>query len=111
MAHIKLSQPLDYETKTHHSLVVRVENENKLAAETIVDIEVIDVNDNIPVFCNIMKGSVPENEQSGSFVLQVQATDADGTEANNQVLELYEFIFLPHVEHLLLHVIVNLAVS
>lgn len=57
-----------------------------MAAETVVDIEVLDVNDNIPVFRDIKKGSVLENEPRGVPVMQVRAIDADGTSANNQVL-------------------------
>jgi len=51
----------------------------------VVDIEVLDVNDNIPVFRDIKKGSVLENEPRGVPVMQVRAIDADGTSANNQV--------------------------
>lgn len=90
MADIKLSQLLDYERNTQYSLIVRVRNRNELAAETMIEIEVLDVNDNIPAFSEIAKGIVLENEPEGVPVIQVRATDADGTTANNQVLELYE---------------------
>ncbi|XP_032691269.1 DE-cadherin [Odontomachus brunneus] len=85
VADIKLSQSLDYERNTQYSLIVRVQNKNELAAETVIDIEVLDVNDNIPAFRDITKGSVLENEPQGVSVIRVQATDADGTSANNQV--------------------------
>lgn len=51
-----------------------------------VVIDVLDVNDNIPVFRDIKKGSVLENEPPGTPVMQVRAIDADGTSANNQVI-------------------------
>ncbi|EZA51390.1 DE-cadherin [Ooceraea biroi] len=85
VADIKLSQHLNYESNTQYSLIVRVQNKYQLAAETVVDIEVLDVNDNIPVFRDIKKGSVLENEPRGVPVMQVRAIDADGTSANNQV--------------------------
>lgn len=84
-AFIKLSQHLDYESNTVYSLIVRVQNKYQLATETVIDIEVEDVNDNIPVFREMKKGSVLENEPPGVPVMQVRAIDADGTSANNQV--------------------------
>ncbi|XP_043520392.1 DE-cadherin [Frieseomelitta varia] len=85
VADIKLSQHLDYESNTIYTLIVRVQNKYQLAAETVIDIEVLDVNDNIPVFREMKKGSVLENEPPGVPVMQVRAIDADGTSAHNQV--------------------------
>lgn len=61
------------------------QNKYNLAAETIVHIEVEDVNDNIPVFTEVGTGSVLENEPPGTPVMQVKAIDADGTSAHNIV--------------------------
>ncbi|XP_071628047.1 DE-cadherin isoform X1 [Temnothorax longispinosus] len=92
VADIKLAQHLDYESNTQYSLIVRVQNKYELAAETVVDIEVLDVNDNIPVFRDVKTGSVLENEPRGVPVMQVRAIDLDGTSANNQVsYELEDF--------------------
>ena len=85
VADIKLAQHLDYESNTVYTLIVRVQNKYQLAAETVIDIEVLDVNDNIPVFREMKKGSVLENEPPGVPVMQVKAIDADGTSAHNQV--------------------------
>lgn len=85
VADIKLAQHLDYESNTMYTLIVRVQNKYQLAAETVIDIEVLDVNDNIPVFREMKKGSVLENEPPGVPVMQVRAIDADGTSAHNQV--------------------------
>jgi len=93
VADIKLAQHLDYESNTQYSLIVRVQNKYQLAAETVVDVEVLDVNDNIPVFCDIKRGSVLENEPRGVSVMQVRAIDADGTSANNQVLKFHKLHF------------------
>lgn len=95
VADIKLSHHLDYESNTQYSLIVRVQNKYSLAAETVVDIEVLDVNDNIPVFRDIKRGRVLENEPRGVPVMQVRAIDADGTSANNQVLKLHKSHFVP----------------
>ncbi|XP_011307497.1 DE-cadherin [Fopius arisanus] len=84
-ADIKLAQHLDYESNTEYTLIVRVQNKYNLAAETLVNIEVLDVNDNIPVFREMKKGSVLENEPAGVPVMQVRAIDADGTSEHNQV--------------------------
>ena len=89
VADIKLSQHLDYESNTIYTLIVRVQNKYQLAAETVIDIEVLDVNDNIPVFREMKKGSVLENEPPGVPVMQVRAIDADGTSAHNQVRLLF----------------------
>lgn len=85
VADIKLAQHLDYESNTEYTLIVRVQNRYQLAAETKVAIEVLDVNDNIPMFREMKKGSVLENEPPGVPVMQVRAIDADGTTAHNQV--------------------------
>ncbi|XP_052754013.1 DE-cadherin isoform X2 [Galleria mellonella] len=84
-AYIKLGNHLDYEKITDYTLTVRIQNNYKLAAETIIQIEVEDVNDNIPIFSEIRSGSVLENEPPGTPVMQVRAFDADGTAANNQI--------------------------
>ncbi|KAJ8681926.1 hypothetical protein QAD02_017718 [Eretmocerus hayati] len=84
-ADIKLAKSLDYESNQQYTLIVRVQNAFQLAAETMIDIEVEDVNDNIPVFRELQKGSVLENEDPGTAVMQVRAIDADGTSAHNQV--------------------------
>ncbi|XP_066595703.1 DE-cadherin isoform X2 [Prorops nasuta] len=84
-ADIKLAQHMDYESNKVYTLIVRVQNKYQLAAETVVDIQVLDVNDNIPVFREMEKGSVLENEMEGVQVMQVRAIDGDGTEAHNQV--------------------------
>lgn len=94
VADIKLSQHLDYESNTLYTLIVRVQNKYQLAAETVIDIEVLDVNDDIPVFREMKKGSVLENEPPGVPVMQVRAIDADGTSAHNQVPHSRSF-FLP----------------
>ncbi|XP_026332342.1 DE-cadherin isoform X2 [Hyposmocoma kahamanoa] len=84
-AYLKLGHRLDYERITDYTLTVRVLNNYRLAAETIIYIKIEDVNDNIPIFSEIRSGTVLENEPIGTPVMQVRAIDADATSANNQV--------------------------
>ncbi|KAK4871853.1 hypothetical protein RN001_015977 [Aquatica leii] len=90
-AYISLGSPLDYETVTEYQLTVRVTNE-ELAASVTFEIKIEDVNDEIPTFIDSVTGSVLENEDSGTPVMQVRAIDKDGTTANNIVsYELQNF--------------------
>ena len=89
---ILLSKALDYETVTHYILTVRVRNDAGVAAETLLEIYVDDVNDESPTFIAVDSGSVLENSAPHTFVLKVQATDKDGTFPNNWVrYELRDF--------------------
>ena len=85
VAEIKLAKALDYETITEYTLRVRVQNKYGLAAETSIHIHVLDVNDNIPLFREMIKGSVLENEPPGTPIMQVRAIDFDGTSEHNKV--------------------------
>ncbi|GLH15736.1 DE-cadherin [Gryllus bimaculatus] len=84
-AYIKLGKRLDYEAINEYQLIVRVQNKDNLAAQQFIVIKVEDVNDVIPVFIDIVPGSVLENEPPGTPVMQVRAIDLDGTTAHNQV--------------------------
>jgi len=84
-AMLKLGRLLDYESISKYTLTVHAQNKYGLAATTTINVQVEDVNDNIPAFTEVVRGSVFENEPPGTSVMQVQAIDDDGTEANNQV--------------------------
>lgn len=56
-----------------------------MAAETSINIQLKDVNDNIPAFTEVVSGVVLENEPPGTPVMQVRAIDADATTEHNQV--------------------------
>ncbi|XP_069678927.1 DE-cadherin [Periplaneta americana] len=84
-AMVKLGRLLDYESISEYTLTIRVQNKYSLAATTTINIQVLDVNDNIPAFTEVLRGSVLENEPPGTPVMQVRAIDADGTEEHNQV--------------------------
>lgn len=84
-AQIKLGRYLDYESVSEYLLTVRVQNKYNLAAETQINVHLLDVNDNIPAFTEMVSGSVLEKEPRGTPVMQVRALDADGTSDHNQV--------------------------
>lgn len=65
-----------------------LQNKYNLAAETVLNIAVLDVNDNIPVFTEVASGTVLEHEPVGTPVMQVRAIDADGTSPHNQVTSI-----------------------
>ena len=76
--------PLDREQKSFYSLRVQVcdspLNPNAtLCSVTTMNITVLDVNDNSPVFNNShYSGAIAEDADVGDSVLRVHATDADG---------------------------------
>lgn len=86
-ADIFLNYNLDYERITFYNLTVRAENDGKqqLASECSVNIEVEDVNDEIPLFVEREQQTVLESMPAGTRVTQVQAIDKDGTSPNNIV--------------------------
>lgn len=86
-ADIFLNYNLDYERTTFYNLTVRAENDGnqQLASECSVNIEVEDVNDEIPLFVEREQQTVLESMPPGTRVTQVQAIDKDGTSPNNVV--------------------------
>ncbi|XP_050325410.1 DE-cadherin isoform X1 [Bactrocera neohumeralis] len=82
---IGLGKLLDYESVTEYTLTMIARNTYDLVAEHVIKVKVVDVNDNIPYFTEVNKGTLLENELPGTPVMQVRAFDMDGTEANNIV--------------------------
>lgn len=71
---IKLAKTLDYEDTQSYILTVRASNEPPMTlnSETRVNINVLDVNDNAPVFTpNQITRLVPENE--ANWMVRTQA--------------------------------------
>ncbi|XP_065668247.1 protocadherin-16 [Hydra vulgaris] len=74
---ISTTVSLDYEQKKEYQLEVKaIDSDSKIFDLCRVIIEVIDMNDNYPVFLQSMYTKVIEKVTS-SYVLQVQASDAD----------------------------------
>ncbi|XP_045482485.1 DE-cadherin [Harmonia axyridis] len=84
-AEITLGRPLDYETVPDYSLTVIVRNKEGLSTSTTLKVIIKDVNDEMPTFIDLLKGSVVENDIEGAVAMQVKADDKDGTSPNNLV--------------------------
>ncbi|HXJ01237.1 MAG TPA: cadherin domain-containing protein, partial [Micropepsaceae bacterium] len=76
---------LDYETATSHSITVRVTDAHGATFDKVLSIGVTDVNDNAPVFVSGTTATEAENTTPAHVVYDANATDADGTAANNTI--------------------------
>uniref|UniRef100_A0A0K0DCV7 Cadherin domain protein n=1 Tax=Angiostrongylus cantonensis TaxID=6313 RepID=A0A0K0DCV7_ANGCA len=77
---LKLARGLDFEKKKLLSLTVIATDSGDppLSTETTVTIQVLDENDNIPIFAKeSYKAAVDENSPNGTKVVKVKAVDAD----------------------------------
>lgn len=79
---IRTTQSLDFEERQVHTLtiVAKDRGEPSLSSETMVIIEMVDVNENLhaPVFDDfVVSASVFENQPIGTLVTTVRAKDAD----------------------------------
>ena len=75
-----LQSPLDRETSSFHNLLLTASDGGKPARSATVEIhiDVLDVNDNVPVFTkDVYSATLNENSPIGTTVLQVNATDLD----------------------------------
>ncbi|KAM8910670.1 protocadherin gamma-A11-like isoform 39-T39 [Spinachia spinachia] len=80
---IKVNRPIDFETVTEYDLRIKAKDGLGLSSYSKVIIEILDVNDNIPViYVNSLANPVPENVLPGTEVGIVNVQDADST--NNQ---------------------------
>ncbi|XP_028998199.1 protocadherin Fat 1a isoform X2 [Betta splendens] len=83
---ISTAQILDHEVIQQHKLRVRVVDGGvpALSTDVTVVIDVTDLNDNAPTFSELTyKSTVSELAPRGHFITQVQASDADSSDANN----------------------------
>jgi len=73
---VRLREPLDYESAPYYRLTVRATDPQTGArAEADVDVTVLDVNDNPPVFLHpAYRAELPENALAGTTVLTVGST-------------------------------------
>ncbi|XP_024919224.1 protocadherin alpha-8-like isoform X11 [Cynoglossus semilaevis] len=75
-----LQKSLDKETQRHHKLTLSAIDGGKppRTGTTELWVEVLDVNDNLPVFTkDTYTATLPENSAVGTTVIQVNATDLD----------------------------------
>ncbi|XP_031561240.1 protein dachsous-like [Actinia tenebrosa] len=84
---LKLANTLDCERRTLYRLVIGVSDRGlpSLSSTTNVQINVVDVNDNSPIFASsVYRATVKENSLVGKSVVKVLATDRDSG-ANGKV--------------------------
>lgn len=79
---VRMTQSLDFEERQVHTLtiVARDRGDPSLSSETMLIIEVVDVNENLhpPVFDDfVVSASVFENQPIGTLVTTIRARDAD----------------------------------
>lgn len=78
---IRTTKPLDYEKKKQYLLTFRCTNLNESGnpfTDLKFTVNVINVNDNPPLFIGNFDRAIPENLQIGHQIVTVLATDVDG---------------------------------
>ena len=79
---LSLTKTLDYESAQSYRLFVSAQDDGSrsLSSSSEVFIEVVDLNDNPPLFnSSTYSVSIPENAILGTEIFQIPATDADST--------------------------------
>lgn len=87
---IRTTKALDFEERQVHSLIIFANDKGNpsLSSEASVTINVVDVNENMyaPQFSDfVLNCSVLENQPVGTFVMQVNASDADPPGEDNRI--------------------------
>ncbi|XP_030627946.1 protocadherin-20 [Chanos chanos] len=75
---LETTEMLDYEQQQEYELTVVVKNSHGLVIKTLVKVQVVDMNDNAPVFKQaVIDITVEENNPPNTFLTKLQATDKD----------------------------------
>ncbi|XP_053721753.1 protocadherin-20 [Synchiropus splendidus] len=75
---LETSEPLDYEKEQNYDLIVVAKNTQGVVIKTFLKVEVLDENDNAPVFRqSLVEVSIEENNPPNVYLAQLQATDQD----------------------------------
>lgn len=83
---LETTETLDYEKTQEYDLVVVARNARDLVIKTFLKVQVLDENDNAPVFQqSLLKLSVEENNPPNTFLVQLQATDQDSEDRGEVV--------------------------
>ncbi|KAM9409514.1 protocadherin-20 [Pholidichthys leucotaenia] len=85
---LETTEPLDYEKTQEYKLVVVAKSSNGLVIKTFLMVQVLDENDNAPVFQQSwVEISVEENNPPNTFLTQLKASDQD-SESRGEVIYL-----------------------
>lgn len=85
---LETTEPLDYERTQEYELIVVTENAQGLVIKTFLKVQILDENDNAPVFQqSLVEISVEENNPPNIFLAQLQASDQD-SESRGDVIYL-----------------------
>ncbi|XP_067889001.1 protocadherin-20 [Heterodontus francisci] len=78
---LETAQLLDYEVKQEYEVTVVAENAKRLTHRTHIKVQLIDQNDNSPIFTNpVLDVTIEENNHPNSFLIKMKATDTDSGE-------------------------------
>ena len=87
---VKTVNRINYEAKTQHNIIVYAQdrgNPPRVSTDSRLNVNVMDVNDVSPVFDKTLyEISIYENAPVNSFVINIHATDGDGTVSNRNLL-------------------------
>lgn len=85
---LETTETLDYEKTQAYELIVVATKTQDLVIKTVLKVQVLDENDNAPVFeQSMVKINVEENNLPNTFLTQLQATDQD-SEGRGEVIYL-----------------------
>ncbi|KAG7222395.1 hypothetical protein INR49_016350, partial [Caranx melampygus] len=85
---LETTEPLDYEKTQEYELIVVAKNKQGLVIKTFLKVQVLDENDNAPVFQqSLVEISVEENNPPNTFLTQLQASDQD-SDSRGEVIYL-----------------------
>lgn len=85
---LETTENLDYEKTQEYELIVVTRSTQDLVIKTFLKVQVLDENDNAPVFeQSLVKISIDENNAPNTFLTQLRATDQD-SEGRGEVVYL-----------------------
>ncbi|XP_037552518.1 protocadherin-20 [Nematolebias whitei] len=76
---LETTEPLDYEKTQKYELILVANNSQGIVIKTFLKVQVLDENDNAPVFQeSLVEISIEENNPPNTFLARLQASDNDG---------------------------------
>ncbi|XP_072169186.1 neural-cadherin-like [Diadema setosum] len=83
---LTLQQSLDFETVSSYSLTINAQSTSPYSTDTIATVTIEDVNDEFPIFpASTFYANILENQNAGTPVIRIQATDRDASEVFRQI--------------------------